>query len=60
MPDMNETQLSVYQICIGGSKDFQCISLFTTEGCRILKIDSVREALSMMHKTGIEIMRGTC
>ena len=33
---------------------------FSTEGCRIFKIDSVREALPMMHKTGIEIMRGTC
>ena len=25
IPDMNETLLSVYQICNGGSKNFQCI-----------------------------------
>ena len=28
IPDMNETLLSVYQICNGGSEDFQCISVF--------------------------------
>ena len=60
IPDMNETLLSVYQICNGGSEDFQCISVFSTEGCRIFKFDSVREALKLMHDHGTEIMRGTC
>ena len=60
IPDMHETLLSVYQICNGGSKDFQCISVFSTEGCRIFKFDSVREALKLMHDHGTEIMRGTC
>ena len=60
IPDMNETLLSVFQICNGGSQDFQCISVFSTEGCRIFKFDSVREALKLMHDTGTEIMRGTC
>jgi Reverse transcriptase (RNA-dependent DNA polymerase) len=58
IPGMNETLLSVYQICNGGSKDFQCIALFTTEGCRIFKLDSVRQAIKDMHDNGIEIMRG--
>jgi hypothetical protein len=39
---------------------FQCISEFSTVGCRIFKFDSVREALKLMHDTGTEIMRGTC
>ena len=60
IPDMNETLLSVYQICNGGSEDFQCISVFSTEGCRIFKFDSVREALKLMHDHGTEIMRGHC
>ena len=58
IPGMNETLLSVYQVCNGGSKDFQCIALFTTEGCRIFKLDSVRQAIKDMHDNGIEIMRG--
>ena len=60
IPDMNETLLSVFQICNGGTQDFQCISVFSIEGCRIFKFDSVREALKLMHETGVEIMRGTC
>ena len=60
IPEMNETLLSVYQICNGGTKGFQCISVFSTEGCRIFKFESVREALKLMHDHGIEIMRGTC
>lgn len=60
IPDMNETLLSVFQICNGGSMKFQCAALFTTEGCRIFKLDSIREALLMMHSSGIEIMRGLC
>ena len=60
IPDMNETLLSVFQICNGGSMNFQCVAIFTTEGCRIFKIDSVREALATMHTSGIEIMRGLC
>ena len=60
IPDMHETLLSVYQICNGGSENFQCISVFSTEGCRIFKFDSVREALKLMHDNGTEIMRGTC
>ena len=52
--------LSVYKICNDGSEDFQCISVFSTEGCRIFKFDSVREALKLMHDHGTEIMRGTC
>ena len=60
IPEMNETLLSVYQICNGGSMNFQCIAVFTTEGCRIFKLDSVRDALVTMHDTGTEIMRGLC
>jgi Reverse transcriptase (RNA-dependent DNA polymerase) len=60
IPDMNETLLSVYQICNGGSMNFQCAAVFTTEGCRIFKIDSVRNALAMMNDNGVEIMRGKC
>ena len=60
IPDMNETLLSVFQICNGGSINFQCAAVFTTEGCRIFKIDSVRAALAMMDKNGVEIMRGKC
>ena len=60
IPDMNETLLSVYQICNGGSENFQCISVFSNEGCRIFKFDTVREALKLMHDHGTEIMRGTC
>lgn len=60
IPDMNETLLSVYQICNGGSMQFQCVALFTTEGCRVFKLDSVRDALALMHTSGTEIMRGLC
>ena len=60
IPDMNETLLSVHQICNGGTKGFQCISVFSTEGCQIFKFDSVRDALKSMHDSGIEITRGTC
>ena len=60
IPDMNETLLSVFQICNGGSMKFQCVAVFTTEGCRIFKIESVRNALAIMDKSGIEIMRGIC
>jgi hypothetical protein len=58
IPDMNETLLSVFQICNGESMNFQCIAVFTTEGCRIFTLDSVRDALVTMHDTGTEIMRG--
>ena len=60
IPDMNETLLSVFQICNGGSMKFQCVAIFTTEGCRIFKIESVRNALAIMDKNGEEIMRGIC
>ena len=49
IPDMNETLSLVYQICNGGPKNIQCVAIFTTEGCQILDIDSVREALSQMN-----------
>ena len=45
IPGMSETLLSVYQICNGGSKNFQCTAIFTTEGCRVFRTDSVREVL---------------
>ena len=35
IPDMNETLLSVFQICNGGSTSFQCLAVFTTEGSRV-------------------------
>ena len=60
IPGMSETLLSVYQICNGGSKNFQCTAIFTTEGCRVFRTDSVREALKTMDMTGVEIMRGLC
>lgn len=58
IPDMNETLLSEFQISNGGSMSFQCIAVFTAEGCRIFKLDSVRDALVTMHDTGTENMRG--
>ena len=60
IPDMKETLLSVYQICNGGSKDLQCAAVFTSEGCRIFKLDCIREAMASMHASGGEIMRGLC
>lgn len=33
---------------------------FTTEGCRVFEIDSVREAVSQMYRSGVEIIRGIC
>lgn len=60
IPEMNETLLSVYQICNGGSKNFQCAAIFTSEGCRVFRLDCIRDALASMDKSGGEIMRGMC
>lgn len=60
IPEMKETLLSVYQICNGGSKDLQCAAVFTSEGCRIFKLNCIRDAMASMHASGGEIMRGLC
>ena len=37
---------------------FQNIAVFTSEGVRVFKFDSVRKALKLMDATGVEVLRG--
>jgi hypothetical protein len=58
IPSMPDTLISVSQLCYGGTTNKQNIAVFTTEGVRVFEFDTVREALKIMDKDGVEILRG--
>ena len=56
--DMTDTLISVSQLCEGGKTENQNVAVFTSEGVRVFKFDSVRKALKLMDATGVEVLRG--
>ena len=56
--DMPDTLMSVSQLCEGGKTENQNVAVFTSEGVRVFKFDSVRKALKLMDATGVEVLRG--
>ena len=58
MEGMKETLISISQLCNGGLSGSQNVVIFTSEGMRCFSIESIREALALIDKLGIEIIRG--
>ena len=55
---MPDTLISVSQLCEGGKTENQNVVVFTSEGVRVFKFDSVRKALKLMDANGVEVLRG--
>ena len=53
---MSDKLLSVSQICKGGQTNDKHVAVFTAEGSRIFEHKSVKNALTMMHNEGVEIL----
>ena len=58
MEGMKETVISISQLCNGGLSGSQNVDIFTSEGMRSFSLDSIREALALIGKLGVEIIRG--
>ena len=58
MEGMKETLISISQLCNGGLSGSQNVVIFTSEGMRCFSIESIREALALIDKLGVEIIRG--
>jgi hypothetical protein len=58
MEGMKETLISISQLCNGGISGSQNVVIFTSEGMRCFSIESIREALALIDKLGVEIIRG--
>ena len=58
MEGMKETLVSISQLCNGGISGSQNVVIFTSEGMRCFSIESIREALALIDKLGVEIIRG--
>ena len=58
MEGMKETLISISQLCYGGLSGSQNVVIFTSEGMRCFSIESIREALALIVKLGIKIIRG--
>ena len=58
MEGMKETLISISQLCNGGLSGSQNVVIFTSEGMRCFSIESIRKALALIDKLGIEIIRG--
>ena len=56
--DMPDTLISVSQICSGGNTNTKHAAIFTSEGVRVFEFESIREALTLIHRNGVEILRG--
>ena len=56
--DMPDTLISVSQICKGGNTNTEHAAIFTSEGVRVFEFDSIREALTLIHRNGVEILLG--
>ena len=57
IPGMTDTLLSISQICKGGNTGIQQCAVFTSEGCRIFELESIRTALTVMDSQGRETLR---
>ena len=55
---MKETSISISQLCNGGLSGSQNVVIFTSDGMRCFSIESIREALALIDKLGVEIIRG--
>ena len=58
MEGMKEILISISQLCNGGLSGSQNVVMFTSEGMRYFSIESIREALALIDKLGVEIIRG--
>ena len=58
MEGMQETLVSVSQLCQGGQSNCQNIVIFTSEGMRCFTLESSRTALQLIDKVGQEVIRG--
>lgn len=58
IPNMPDTLISVSKLCYGGSSGLQNVAIFTTEGVRVFRFDSIRAALKLIDEKGTEILRG--
>ena len=58
MEGMKETLISISQPCNVGFSGSQNVVIFTSEGMRCFSIESISEALALIDKLGIEIIRG--
>ena len=58
MEGMQETLVSVSQLCQGGLSNKQNVVIFTSEGMRCFTHESSREALQLIDKLGHEVIRG--
>ena len=58
MEGMKGTLTSISQLCNGGLSWSQNVVTFTSEGMRCFSIESIREALALIDKLGVEIIRG--
>ena len=56
--DMQDTLLSVSQICAGGLTNKKNVAIFTAEGVRVFELESIKDALKKIHKEGVEVIRG--
>ena len=56
--NMQDTLLSVSQICAGGLTNKKNVAIFTAEGVRVFELDSIKDALKKIHKEGAEVIRG--
>ena len=58
MKGMQETLVSVSQLCQGGTSNCQNIVIFTSEGMRCFTYESSRTALQLVDQVGVEVVRG--
>jgi hypothetical protein len=55
----NQTLVSISQFCAGGTTGAQNVGVFTSDGFRMFRLDTVLPALKLMAEHGHEIVRGT-
>ena len=58
MEGMQETLVSISQLCKGGLSGVQNAVIFTSEGMRCFTFESIRDALALIDKLGVEVIRG--
>ena len=58
MEGIKEASISISQLCNGGLSGSQNVVIFKSEGMRCFSMESIREALALIDKLGIEIIRG--
>lgn len=58
MEGMKETLIPISQLCKGGLTGIQNVVIFTNEGMRCFIFESIREALELIDKLGVEVIRG--